>query len=135
MPAGRRPLRSELVERTEGTAKAKQRLRQIIETLGGERSVDSACEELGMSPAMFYKLRARFLKEAVAGLEQRTPGVKPRHTQEAAAEIDELRRRVEELEDELARSHLREEIALVTTRTTLRAVENEAAKKGAQDGR
>jgi len=113
MPAGRPPERTNLVEKTAGSPVAKTRLRVILETLSGERTMQSACDELEISPAMFYKLRARFLQEEVEGLERRTPGVKPRHQSEAGAEIKEMNKRIDELESELHLSRIREEIALV----------------------
>ena len=73
MSAGRPPERTKLVEKAEGSEEAKRRLRLILETLSGERTVQSACDELEICQAMFYKLRTRFLQESVESLERRKP--------------------------------------------------------------
>lgn len=130
MPGGRPPLGLKLVERTAGTRDAKTRLRTLIETLTGERSVSSACEILKINEAAFHKLRDRFLQESVEGLEKRKPGVKPKYSPEAKEELEAKERQIKKLEHDLARSRVRTEIALATTEAT-----REHEKKGFDGGR
>lgn len=114
MPSGRPPKKSELVGSFEGSDNAKLRLKMILETLSGERTIQSACEELSIGEAAFHKLRKRFLKESLEGLEERQRGVKPKHAPLAAEEIDKLQIKIGKLQEELAISRIREEIALAT---------------------
>lgn len=130
MAGGRPPKRNQLIEGTEGSEQAKERLRAILDTLSGERQVRVASRDLGVNEARFYHVRNRFLKEAVKSLEDRPPGVKPKYPREAMEEIQSLKDRVAQLESELKHSQVREEIALVTPRAMSRA-----EKKGFRGGR
>jgi len=124
MPGGRPPLGSKHVERTRGSEQAKLRLSVILQTLSGERTIESACEALGVGEAMFHKLRKRFLQESVESLEPRPSGTRPRYTPQIASELQARQSQIETLEAELKRMRVREEVALVTTH----AVRNEKKK-------
>ncbi len=54
----------QLVERLEGSERAKLRLQVMLETLAGTRSIPEACEILGISDSMFHRLRAEVLQTA-----------------------------------------------------------------------
>ena len=45
---GRKPTGTNLVEHLEGSERAKARLKAILETLSGQRSIPEVCEELGI---------------------------------------------------------------------------------------
>ena len=75
--AGRRPLGPALVEHLDGSASAKERLELILATNAGQVTVVSAAEQLGISEAMFYKLRNRVLQVALADLEPKPIGRPP----------------------------------------------------------
>lgn len=109
---GRPPKGPKLVETLRGSAHAKRRLRLILETINGTRSIASACEELGINEAAFHKIRTRTLQEAVEGLEPRPLG-RPRH--EPTVEEIENEKLTEEIQDlklQLQASRLREEVAV-----------------------
>lgn len=111
MPAGRPPKGPGLVEGLEGSGDAKRRLRLILETIAGTRSVSSACEELGIGEAAFHKLRNRTLQEAVEGLEPRPLGRPPTESEEDE-HVMELEAKVETLSRELKAAQIREELAV-----------------------
>jgi len=111
MPAGRLPKGPRLVDGLEGSRAAKRRLRLILETIAGTRSVGSVCEELDICEAAFYKLRTRTLQEAVEGLEPRPMGRPLTHTEEDE-HVMELEGKVETLSRELEAARIREELAV-----------------------
>jgi transposase len=73
--------------------------------------VQSACEALGVSEAMFHKLRSRWMQEALGSLEPKPQGRPPKKKSPEEAHSEELEGRVKELEIELRAAEVREEIA------------------------
>ena len=53
---GRKPTGTNLLEHLEGSERAKARLKAILETLSGERSIPEVCEELGIQESMFHRV-------------------------------------------------------------------------------
>jgi len=76
---GRKPTGPQLVERLDGSQHAKTRLKVILETVSGQRTIAEACAELGIHETMFHKLRAVVLQTALDRLEPRPLG-RPRQT-------------------------------------------------------
>jgi len=111
--AGRKPLGPDLVEHLEGSQRAKQRLEVILETIVGRLTIDQACQRLGISPAMFYRLRTEVLEAGLARLEPRPMGRPPQQVTAEDAKRVALEHRVEELQSELKIAVVREEIARV----------------------
>jgi transposase-like protein len=107
---GRIPSGPEYVEHLEGSDKAKERVRVILETMQGQCRVQEACERLGICEQRFRQLRETLLQAAVASVEDRPAG-RPRRLQEPAA-VRTLRQQVAQLERELQAAQVREEIAL-----------------------
>jgi len=112
MPAGRPPDGVRHVDRLEGPRAQKERLRVILETLTGERSVAEACEVLGVSMARFHALRRQALQGALEALAPRPRG---RPAKDEPAES----RRVAELEHELSETQMDLQAALVRTELAL----------------
>lgn len=110
---GRRPGGVEQVGRLAGDAEAKRRLRVVLETLSGERTIEEACAELSVSESRFHELRRAALESALEGL---APGASGRPKREAPApdpeRLAELERENEELRFELQSSLVRTELAL-----------------------
>jgi len=100
----------EYVEHLEGSDKAKERVRVILETMQGQCRVQQACERLGICEQRFRQLRETLLQAAVASVEDRPAG-RPRRLQEPA-EVAMLRQQVAQLARELQAAQVREEIAL-----------------------
>ena len=108
---GRKPLGPALVEHLDGSEDAKERLELILATIAGQVSVVAAAERLGISEAMFYKLRTRVLQLSLADLEPKPIGRPVQRESEAAAQSAELAQRVAELERELSAQTVRLELA------------------------
>ena len=107
---GRIPAGPEAVEHLEGSAKAKERLRVILETMMGKWRVHEACARLGICEQRFRQLRGELLQAALASLEDQPAG-RPCRPQEPAALAD-LRRQLQTLQQELQVAQVREEIVL-----------------------
>jgi len=101
------------VDHLEGADADKRRLRIVLETISGDRSVEQACEELGVSASRFHELRREALQAALDGL---TPGAsgRPKHDDPPADQerLKTLERENRELMLELQASYTRTEIAL-----------------------
>jgi transposase-like protein len=121
----RPPSGPELVEGLEGSPEAKERLKVILETIAGTKTIAEACEQLGIGEAAFHKLRTRHLEEAVAGLEPRKPGRKPNEASEADEARSALEEKVKSLERELQATRIREKIALTMPHLFKRGKKNE----------
>jgi hypothetical protein len=109
--AGRKPLGPALVEHLEGSSSAKERLELILATIAGKVSVVDAAEQLGISEAMFYKLRNRVLQVSLEDLEPKPMGRPVQKPSDEALRREELSARVVELERELAAQTVRWELA------------------------
>ena len=107
---GRIPVGPEVVEQLQGSEKAKERLRVILETMTGDLRVQEACARLGICEQRFRQLRAELLQVALGSLEDQPAG-RPRQPQEPA-ETAALRRQLEAMQRELRAAQVREEIAL-----------------------
>jgi hypothetical protein len=112
MRKGRPAKGPKLVETLDGSEDAKRKLRIILETVTGKRSVEEACEVLGIGPAAFHKLRARTLQDAVHSLEPRPVGRPRKEVPKEATEIEALKAEVWQLKFDLQAARIREEIAV-----------------------
>ena len=110
---GRPPLGAAHVDKLEGGEESKLRLAVVLRTLTGELSIETACEELGISPAQLHRLRDRALQGALAALEPGTPGRPPSTPPEESARVQSLEAEVRELKIDLRATQLREEIAVI----------------------
>jgi transposase-like protein len=109
--AGRKPLGPALVEHLDGSTSAKERLELILATIAGKVTVVSAAEQLGISEAMFYKLRSRVLQVSLEDLEPKPIGRPAQTPSEEELQQAALAARVAELERELAAQAIRLELA------------------------
>ena len=109
--AGRKPLGPALLEHLEGSSLAKERLELILATNAGQTTVVEAARQLGISEAMFYKLRTRVLQGCLEELEPKPLGRPPQLRSAEEVRSDELTARVTELERELAAQTVRAELA------------------------
>jgi hypothetical protein len=107
---GRYPSGPEYVEHLEGSEKAKERLRVILETMMGKWRVGEACDRLGICEQRFRQLRQELLQAALECLEG-LPAGRPRQPEESQ-ETAELRQQLEALKRDLHVTRVREEIAL-----------------------
>ena len=121
----RPPEGPKLVDRLEGADESKKRLRAILETIAGQRSVDEACSALGISPARFHELRNKILQAALVALEPQPAGRPRAPSDEQDPRIAELEAELKDLKIEVAAAKVREEIAL----TMPHVLEPEGSKK------
>lgn len=110
MSRGRRPLGPRLVEGLEASTEARLRLKIVLETIAGERTVSEACEALGIGEARFHEMRRQALVGALEGLEPRAAGRPPRQASSGEPSYSELSSEVRELRIELRAAQVREEI-------------------------
>ena len=112
MRRGRPAKGPKLVKRLDGSSEAKRRLEIILETVTGGKTVDEACDELGIGKTAFHDLRARVLQAALQDLEPKPLGRPPRKVSEEQTRIDSLEAHVQQLDTELKIAQVREEILL-----------------------
>jgi Helix-turn-helix domain len=126
---GRIPAGPEYVEHLQGSDKAKERLRVILETMMGKWRVGEACVQLGICEQRFRQLREELLQAAVDRLEDRPSGRPPRppEPQDTAA----LRQQVAALQQELQVAQVREEIALALPQVNRTAADSAASPAAA----
>lgn len=121
MARGRPPLGTRLLDKVAGAAAAKERLRLIIETLAGQRSVKDASQCLGVTERRFYDLRTEFLERSLEELVPRPAGRPTRSPAAADQRVAELEAEVRDLRVSLQAASVREEIALTMPHLLQRA--------------
>lgn len=126
MARGRTPKGPELVNSVEASEHAKKRLKLFLETISGDRTIASACEELGISESAFYKMRSNWLSESASLLEPKQAGRPAKSDSDSESRIRELEEEVIELKLRFEAAMIREEIALVMPHVL---VKNENADK------
>jgi transposase-like protein len=99
----------EHVEKLEGEADTKTRLKLVLLSLNGELSVNVAAERMGVSPSRFHEVRDAALMGALEALSPKAAGRPSRATLENA--------RVADLEEEL--THTRYELEVERVRSSL----------------
>jgi hypothetical protein len=108
---GRKPTGPQLVERLQGSEHAKNRLKVIVETLSGQRTIPDACAELGIHESMFHKMRSEVLQAGVERLEPRPLGRPSRPRSAEEQRIDQLQEQLHQLTVELRAADVRRELA------------------------
>jgi len=113
---GRKASVGHAVDRTAGSALAKQRAKAIYEVYFGRCTVAQACNRLGVSEARFHQLKDQLMEASVAGVEPRpagrpAKGVTPEQAQQAAVE-----RERQAMQVQLGMAQTRAELALVLPR-------------------
>jgi transposase-like protein len=107
---GRTPSGPEAVEHLPGSAKAKERVRVILQTMMGELRVQEACAQLDVCEQRIRQLRTAMLEAAIDSVEDKPAG-RPAQPVESS-EITALRAQVAELERQLQAARLSAEIAV-----------------------
>lgn len=112
MAMGRPNKGVEHVENLDADRYEKDRLKTILRTIGGELSVEAACEQLGIQRARFQEIRLACLQGAVGALAPGRPGRPPLRDAEHQAEVDELQQEIADLREQLRRQQI--QLDLVT---------------------
>ncbi|HVI53174.1 MAG TPA: hypothetical protein VM661_18350 [Candidatus Sulfotelmatobacter sp.] len=126
---GRQPAGPDYVDKLTASQTAKERLKEVLETMVSEGRVLEACARLGICEQRFHQLRQEAMEGALAALE---PGVPGRPVQTTSPEQDRIRALEEEvaaLKVELRAAKAREEIALALPRVVKVAEEKQSEKK------
>jgi transposase-like protein len=111
MSRGRPPLGARHVDGLDGSEGAKKRLKTVLETFTGQKTVQDACRKLGLQRAAFFRLRERVLQEMLQSLEPRRPGRPKKEPPPEPSEVETLRAKVKELTRDLRASLVREQLA------------------------
>lgn len=109
--AGRKPVGPALADRVAASEQARTRLRVLLETITGEKTMDEACEALSIHKTHLFNLRARVLEAGAAILEPQPMGRPPQAASPEAARIAELEEQINTLKVELEAARLRVELA------------------------
>jgi hypothetical protein len=120
MTRGRRPDWDRALAGLEGSSQAKARLRALLSTFSGQRTLAEAAIEMGLSERRLHRLRLEMLQAALAGLEPLPVG-RPRRTAAADTQTALLKAQVQELRLDLHAARIREEIALITPQLLTRS--------------
>jgi hypothetical protein len=113
MSAGRPVTGPELVDDLDGSEAAKQRVKVILETVAGQRTIMEACIDLKIGKSAFHELRKRVLQAALSDAEPRPVGRPPKLEPTAEqTEAEHLRAENQDLRDELELAQVRQEILL-----------------------
>ena len=133
MPGGRPPKGPELVAGLEGSAEAKARLRVVLETISGEKTIAEACEELGLEESMVHLLRQRALAAGLKELEAKPRGRPPKEERVEPEALETLRRENEELKAKLRLAELRSELRAAIPSLAERVKEAEKKTEGKKE--
>jgi hypothetical protein len=109
---GRKPSGPECVAGLQGSARAKERLKVVLQTIAGQCTVAQACGQLQISEQRFRQLREQVLTGALERLEPRRAGRRPRKPTAEQAQLAALKQELEAAQLELRLASAREEIAL-----------------------
>jgi hypothetical protein len=109
-----------IVGRLKGSLAAKQRVLVVLENLGGTLPVAEACRRLCFSRTLFRRYREALLLAAIQILEPRPRGRPVRRPPAASRRILELEEKNRLLEEDLAFTRVREELALLVPWTQRR---------------
>lgn len=99
------------VNRLAGPEDLKRRLKVVLETVVGSKSVAQACEELQVSESRLHELRHEALEGALQALMPKPSG-RPQKAPAATTREEELLARIDELEVDLQAALVRTELAL-----------------------
>ena len=127
---GRPPRGAKQVDHLTGSIDAKARLRVIMETVSGQKSIKEACRELGVEKSAFYTMRDKALAGALESLEPRQMGRPRAITTGKDKKIEELEHELLETRMDLEAAHIREELAIAMPNVLIdRHKREDSAKK------
>jgi hypothetical protein len=100
-----------LADRVTASEQARTRMKVLLETITGDKTMDQACQALSIHKTRLFKLRTRMLEAAAASLEPQPIGRPPEPIHAEAARIAELEAEINKLQVELEASRVRVELA------------------------
>jgi len=132
---GRNPSGPEFVAKLQGSEKAKQRARVLLETLSGKCRVLEACDKLGIKEARFDQVRIEALQALVTSLEEKPVGRPARPATPAEEENRQLREQIVELQGQLQATLVRAEMAVILPQVGASAEKKTTASRPASHPR
>jgi len=129
MRRGRPSRGAEHADNVEGSQMSKTRLKAILQTLSGERSVAGVCDELGITETHFHRLRQKALDAAAAALEPQPSGRPAMQRDTSIDRVEELETELLEMKLDLRAAEIREELAMVMPHVLERAELDPEEKK------
>ena len=66
---GRKPTGTKLLDKLPASPQAHDRMRVVLQTLMGEKTIPEACTKLGIGEAMFHRIRDQVLRAGLDALE------------------------------------------------------------------
>ena len=118
------------VDGLSGSDASKARMKCILATLSGTITVREAAASLGLSEARFHALRQEKLQVWLDALAPRPPGRPVTEEPVEASEMEELQRKLKELQLDLKVAQTRTELALTMPHVLKEEPEPGAVKKG-----
>jgi hypothetical protein len=100
-----------LADRVTASEQARARMKVLLETITGDKTMDQACDALSIHKTQLFRLRTRMLEAAAASLEPQPIGRPPEAVPPQTARIAELEAELNKLHVELQASRLRVELA------------------------
>lgn len=108
---GRKPTGTKLLDKFTASPHAQSRMRVILETVSGQKTIPEASEELGIGEAMFHRIRAEALAAALEALEPKPMGRPRTATTAQSSAVAALEQENKDLKIALRAAALRAEIA------------------------
>lgn len=108
---GRKPSGTKLLKKFTASPRAQARMRAILETLSGQKTIPQACAELGMREAMFHRIRDQALAAGLGALEAKPMGRPRTATTAQPSRLAALEQEKKDLKIALHTAEVRAEIA------------------------
>lgn len=134
MPAGRPPSGLNQVDRLDGSAESKRRLRVLLATLSGEVTLKDACARLGLGETRVLQLRELALQGALGALDPAPRGRPPKLPTADPERVATLEERLHELESDLKVERIRSDLAAADPRLLHYAARKKKARRRRKNG-
>jgi hypothetical protein len=132
---GRYPAGIDYVDKLDGAAADKERLKAILETMCGEARLQEACERLGISEGYFHQLRERALQGALGAIRPRPGGRPSRQAVVNGEQLKALEQALAEKDLAFQQALVREEIALILPQRAAVAAEKRGQRPSVKLGK
>ena len=108
---GRKPTGTKLLDKFTASPQAQARMRVILETVSGQKTIPEACAELGIGEAMFHRIRDQALRAGLDALEPKPMGRPRTATAAQQSQVAALEQEQKDLKIALRAAEVRAEIA------------------------
>jgi transposase len=108
---GRKPTGAKLLDKFTASPHAQARMRAILETVSGQKTIPEACAELGLGEAIFHRIRGQALRAGLNALEPKPMGRPRTATTAQSSVVAALEQENKDLKIALRAAEVRAEIA------------------------